>query len=112
MGNPALRVVVDGFGLTNASAFRGIGTYLRGLLDGMREVEGLDAVVLATRGEVVPEPLTWAPMRRVAPGRWALAEHDLRLPRDLVRLRAHVVHSPAQEPPRRCERPWVQTLHG
>ena len=105
------RIVVDGRGLADASAFRGIGTYLRGLLPPLAKEPGIDVTVLAPASTPVPPGAELRPVRRRAPGRFATAEHDLRLPGDLRRAAGDVVHSPALDPPRRCDRPWVQTLH-
>jgi alpha-1,3-rhamnosyl/mannosyltransferase len=40
-----------------------------------------------------------------------LREHDLLLPRDIRRVPGDVFLGPGLDPPRRCDRPWVQTLH-
>lgn len=92
-----VRVALDARALTDASAYRGIGTYVRNLL-----------VALADRPDVAVTPVV--PRRRVAPPRWATLEHHLRLPGELARTPADVNHSPALDPPRRSTRPWVQTI--
>ena len=66
---------------------------------------------LVTPGTEVPGGVTGATMHRRAPGRWAAAEHDVRLPFDLARQRGDVVHAPGHEAPRRCRSPWTFTLH-
>lgn len=106
------RVVIDGGALSDASAFRGIGRYLRGLLAGLAGRSDLEVVVLAQRKTSLPPGIERRTMHRYAPGRFAAREHELLLPLDLAVLRGDVVHSPAQDPPWRCARPWVQTLHG
>lgn len=106
------RVVIDGGALADASAFRGIGRYLRGLLDGLSRREDIEAVVLCQRRVPLPDGVERRSAYRFAPGRFARREHDLLLPFDLARVAGDVVHSPAQDPPWLCRRPWVQTLHG
>ncbi|MFN2538852.1 MAG: glycosyltransferase family 4 protein [Mycobacteriales bacterium] len=107
-----LHVAIDGYALGDSSSFRGIGTYLRGLLSGLTEVDDVSVTVLATQRSTVPPGLAWKRIRRHAPSRWAMAEHDNRLRLDLSRVRHDVLHSPAQEPPKSSGRPWIQTLHG
>src|SRR5258708_28118260 len=50
-------------------------------------------------------------MARRAPGRFRRIEHSLLLPFDIRRARPDVFHSPALQPPSRCDVPWIQTLH-
>jgi glycosyltransferase involved in cell wall biosynthesis len=50
------------------------------------------------------------PVSRVAPDRWATAEHRWRVARELARAPADVSHSPALDPLRRSPRPWVQSV--
>jgi glycosyltransferase involved in cell wall biosynthesis len=92
-----VRVALDARALTDASAYRGIGTYVRNLV-----------AALADRSDISVTPVV--PRRRVAPPRWATLEHHLRLPGELARTAADVNHSPALDPPRRSSRPWVQTV--
>jgi glycosyltransferase involved in cell wall biosynthesis len=108
-------VLVDGWHLAGSSAQRGIGTYLRGVLPLLARTDDIDVVALADRATELPSGVRRRPIRRVAPSRFAQREHDLRLPWDLARAaqveRADVVFSPADNPPRRSPRPWVQMLH-
>jgi len=106
------RVVIDGGGLSDASSFRGIGRYLRGLVSGLADQDGVEVLVLADPEVHLPPGIKRRKVRSHAPGRFALWEHELRLPLDLALTRGDVVHSPAQDPPWRCHPPWVQTLHG
>ena len=92
-----IRVALDARALTDASAYRGIGTYVRNLV-----------AALADRADVAVTPVF--PRHRVAPPRWATLEHHLRLPGQLARTPADVNHSPALDPVRRSTRPWVQTI--
>lgn len=110
MAVPA-RVVVDGRALTDSSAFRGIGTYLRNVLAGLASTSGIELAVICTSGAELPEGARRIRTVRAAPGRWRTVEHELLLPLDLARSRADVVLAPAMDAPRRCRSPWVQTLH-
>jgi glycosyltransferase involved in cell wall biosynthesis len=105
------RVLIDGRALSDDSAFRGIGSYVRGVLDALGRQPGLEVAVLATPGTELPANVTSVPIRRRAPGRFRYQEHELLLPHDLRRWRADVVHSPSLHPPRRSPAPLVQTLH-
>ena len=106
-----LNVLLDGKALTDASSFRGIGGYVRSLVDGLSRSEEVSLSVLATADAEVPEGVRRIAVRPLAPARYRRAEHDLRLPGYLRRADADVFHSPALDPPRRSPRPWVQTLH-
>jgi glycosyltransferase involved in cell wall biosynthesis len=106
-----VRIVVDGRALTDASAYRGIGTYLRNIVAGLAAEPDVAVSVLSTRADAVPDGASTCGVARHAPGRFAVVEHDLLLPWDLRRCAGDVVHSPAMDPPRRSSRPWVQTLH-
>jgi glycosyltransferase involved in cell wall biosynthesis len=104
-------IVVDGRRLGEGSAYRGIGTYLRNLLGALADVDDLDVQVLATPASALPAGVARVPIRRMARGRFLTLEHDLRLPADLRRSGGSVFHSPALDPPRRSQLPWVQTVH-
>jgi alpha-1,3-rhamnosyl/mannosyltransferase len=97
VSGPAVRVALDARALTDASAFRGIGTYVRNLLAALNDIPEVAVAAVV-------------PRHRLAPPRWATLEHHLRLPRELSRTPAAVNHSPALDPPRRSTRPWVQTI--
>jgi alpha-1,3-rhamnosyl/mannosyltransferase len=108
-------VLVDTWHLSGHSANRGIGTYLRGILPLLGHDPELDLLALTTDARTVPPGTRSRRIRRWAPGRFAQREHELRLPIDLA-LAARtgdvdVVFSPADDPPARCRRPWVQMLH-
>jgi glycosyltransferase involved in cell wall biosynthesis len=104
-------VLVDGKALADDSAFSGVGTYVRSLVQGMASRPDVDLGVLAPPAAELPDDVRRAPVRRLAPRRWALREHDLLLPRDIRGAPGEVFHSPGLDPPRQCDRPWVQTLH-
>jgi len=120
----ALSVTIDGRSLTDASAYRGLGTYVRQLLAGLVEVPDLDLSVLAEPAGPLPAGATRIPLTHRAPDRWATAEHQFLLSRRLAELTrragrvgaggvggvARVFHSPALDPPRRVRLPWVQTV--
>jgi glycosyltransferase involved in cell wall biosynthesis len=111
----ATTVLVDAWHLGGASANRGIGTYLRGVLPAIARNESIDVVALAPAGVTLPAGARGRTVSRWAPARYAQLEHELRLSRDLARAAreedADVVLSPADDPPRRSPRPWVQMVH-
>jgi glycosyltransferase involved in cell wall biosynthesis len=108
-------VLVDAWHLGGYSANRGIGTYLRNVLPRLVADHGLRVDALATASTALPTGVGRRTIRRVAPDRFAQREHDLLLPLSLrlatLRRRADVVFSPADNPPARSPRPWVQMLH-
>lgn len=106
-----LELLVDASGLGDASAYRGIGTYVRHLLAGLGRAAGVSVTALARAGSALPEGVQRSTVVRVAPGQWRTREHELLLPFDVRRARAQVFHSPALDPPVRSGTPWVQTLH-
>jgi glycosyltransferase involved in cell wall biosynthesis len=106
-----VRVLVDGRPLGGAGAYRGFGRYLRGVLGPLSTRPDLEIATLVEPGVDLPDGITALPVHRRAPGRFADIEHDLRLPFDIRRHASDVFHSPGNDAPRRCERPWVQTLH-
>jgi glycosyltransferase involved in cell wall biosynthesis len=105
-----LTVAVDGRALGDASAQRGLGTYLRMLLEGLGRHPEVEARVLVSDAAVVPEGVVRRPSPRRAPARWSTLEHHLRLPGELARLGCDLVHSPALDPPAFVRGPWVQTV--
>ncbi len=119
----ALSVTIDGRALTDASSYRGLGTYVRQLLAGLAAVPDLDLSVMAEPATVLPPGAALIRLASRAPDRWATAEHQFLLSRRLARLRRRaaaagagthpgrpVFHSPALDPPRRVGLPWVQTI--
>jgi glycosyltransferase involved in cell wall biosynthesis len=103
--------LIDGYALSNASANRGIGTFLKQLLAGLGADPALSVEALAERDARLPEGVTRATIHRPTAQRFRSLTHDLLLPLDLRRSGCDVFHSPAQHPPRRSPVPWVQTLH-
>jgi glycosyltransferase involved in cell wall biosynthesis len=110
-----ITVLVDAWHLGGSSSNRGIGTYLRGVLPLLAAAPEFDVVGLAEAGAALPAGVRHRGIARRAPSRWARREHDLLLPLDLARAaraeHADVVLSPADDPPWRSPRPWVQMLH-
>jgi glycosyltransferase involved in cell wall biosynthesis len=104
-------VLIDGFALSDGSALRGIGTYLKRIVGGLGARPELSVKVLADSRIPLPEGVIAAPMNWYGPVRYRALEHDLRLPRQLHRHTSDIFLSPAQHPPRRSPVPWVQTLH-
>jgi glycosyltransferase involved in cell wall biosynthesis len=103
--------MLDGRALYDWNRFRGIGVYLRGLTQELGRMPGLTVSALVKPGTALPAGVSPRLTVRVAPGRFAAQEHEVLLPLDLLRGGFDVFHSPSQEPPRNCHRPWVQTLH-
>jgi glycosyltransferase involved in cell wall biosynthesis len=105
------RIAIDGSALHDGSQFRGIGTYLRRLIEGLASYDDLTPVVLAKADTPLPVTADRVRIRRAFPARWHALEDDLRSARDVRRASAALLHSPAQSPPRHSPLPWVQTLH-
>jgi glycosyltransferase involved in cell wall biosynthesis len=106
------RVLLDGRPLFDGhSRHRGIGVFVRSLLEGLVRVPGLSVATLVTPGTEVPPGVRAVPVHRTDHQRIERFEHALRLSFEIPRSRPDVFHSPALEPPLRCGRPWVQTLH-
>jgi glycosyltransferase involved in cell wall biosynthesis len=104
-------LLIDAASLGDASAFRGIGTYVRRLLAGLALDERFSVSALVTDGTEVPAGVAPVRVGRLVPPRFRPIEHDLRLPGEIRRERPDVFHSPALDPPRRSSAPWVSTLH-
>lgn len=104
-------VLVDGYGLLDASEQRGIGTYLRRIIGGLAAQGDLEVGVFAAAQTKLPNNVERVQVGYWGPARVRDLEHDLRLSRWVDRRRPDVFHSPAQHPPRRCSVPWIQTLH-
>ena len=104
-------ILIDGYALSDGSQLRGIGTYLKRIIEGLAARPGTSVAVLADPRAPLPEGVGRIECRPRAPSRARQLEHDLRLPRRLREADADVFHSPAQEPPTRSPIPWVQTIH-
>src|SRR5438270_12072602 len=80
-------IVVDARRLGEGSAFRGIGTYVRNLLAGLAEIDGLEAHALVTPGTVLPPGVPPILPRRRAAGRSVTRHPDVRPASDLRQSR-------------------------
>lgn len=111
MASQAIDLVVDATPLSDDSAYRGIGTYVRHLLAGLAHRSEFNLTALCQPRTPLPASVNRLSVHRRAPDRWRRREHELLLPFDLLRSRGAVFHSPALDPPWRSRSPWVQTLH-
>lgn len=111
----AVRVLVDATPLHDDSAYRGIGTYLRGLLGALAERADVELAALVARDVPLPDGVVPVRVHRHAPGRLTRAEHAALLPlnvrRAAARSRFDVVHCPGLIGPGRVPLPVVQTVH-
>ena len=103
--------MIDGHALSDGSQVRGVGTYLKRIIEGLDRRPGISLSVIAAPDAPLPTGVDRIAERLRAPRRARRLEHELLLPRRLAQADAEVFHSPAQEPPRRSPVPWVQTLH-
>ena len=110
------RIVIDARPLQDDHAVRGIGSYVRGLVVGLREL-GFDhrAALLFDAGRPVPplpkgEWLAYAVRRRYR-GRLGLLEEARAMGGDLRRLRPALYHATTLALPGRSPVPLVVTLH-
>lgn len=106
-------VLLDATPLAGAAAYRGVGTYVRQLASALAREPDLRVLALDP-GVELPAGVTSVPIRRRAPGRLQATEQELRLPIDLrraARAEIDVFHSTGIDAPRRCPRPFVQTLY-
>ncbi|MEA2646350.1 MAG: hypothetical protein QOE92_1433 [Chloroflexota bacterium] len=109
---PVTEVLLDGVALCDASRFRGIGTYLASLLPAMARLDGLALSVLAPCAADLPAGVAHVSNRRLLLNRrFARREHRLRLGGEIRRHARGAFHSPGQDPPPACDRPWLQTIH-
>ncbi|MDQ2648016.1 MAG: glycosyltransferase family 4 protein [Actinomycetota bacterium] len=106
-------VLIDARELSGESSASGVGTVIRGLLEGLARRDDIDVRAIATPDLRLPEGIAPVPVRRFATsgGRRAVVEHEVLLPFDLRRDDADVFHNPLFHPPWRVDRPWVQTLY-
>jgi glycosyltransferase involved in cell wall biosynthesis len=112
-----LSLLIDGRSLGGAGARRGLGTYTRELVSGLASIDEADLAVLAPSSTSLPKGVRHVVLDERGPDRWATAEHQLRLASALRRHRPRgrgaerfVFHAAGQDPPRRVEGPWVQTV--
>lgn len=103
--------MIDGYALSDGSHRRGVGTYLKRIIAGAGARSDLSVAVIADGSVSLPDGVERIMAQGRVPRRFRDLEHDILLPRRLNRVQADVLHSPAQQPPRRSSVPWVQTLH-
>lgn len=103
-------VLLDAVALSGAGGDRGVGTYINQLLANLASRGDIEVRVLCRPGTVIPAGVERVEVRRARPGRFQFAEHDLRLPIELLRHPSDVFHGPAATPPVACRRPWVETI--
>jgi glycosyltransferase involved in cell wall biosynthesis len=109
----SIAVLVDATSLLDpGSSLRGFGRYVRAVLDSVPGQGGISMSALAPGDIEGPADMPRVHVhRRARGGRWVFWEHVTRLGVDVARARPDVFHSPINEPPLICTRPWVQTLH-
>jgi glycosyltransferase involved in cell wall biosynthesis len=110
------RVLVDARPLQGGDALRGIGTYVRGLILGLRE-EGFDgrtALLFDAARPIPPVPagdFVAHTVRRRYSGRAGLVEEAVAMRADLARFRPALYHSTTLALPGRSPVPVVATVH-
>jgi glycosyltransferase involved in cell wall biosynthesis len=110
-GDSALSLGIDAYSLSEGSELRGIGTFLREIIAGLAAEPTFELTALATRAAQLPVGVQRLAMGPPGHPRVRAMRHDLRLPRLIRRSHVDVFYSPALSPPRRCNVPWLQTLH-
>ena len=110
------RVLVDARALQKADAQRGIGSYVRGLIFGLRE-EGYDRRMALLFDAGLPVPPVPAgefvayTVRRRYRGRPGRVEEAVAMGADLARIRPAVYHATTLDQPARSPVPLVATVH-
>lgn len=104
-------VALDGYGLEDGSRGRGIGTYIRHLLDELSARNDLELSLIGGLVADAPPGVGRIAVGGVMPTRWQAAERRWRLGSAISRSGAALFHSTGQVPPRRSPIRWVQTLH-
>jgi glycosyltransferase involved in cell wall biosynthesis len=113
---PDSRVLVDARALQGPDALRGIGSYVRGLITGIRE-EGFDRSTALLFDAGLPLPPLPAgdfvahTVRRRYRDRLGRIEDAVAMERDLARLRPAVYHATTLALPSRSPVPLVATVH-
>ncbi|HXM55796.1 MAG TPA: glycosyltransferase family 1 protein [Candidatus Dormibacteraeota bacterium] len=113
---PGSRVLLDARALQGADAQRGIGSYVRGLILGLRE-EGFDvctALLFEAGADVPPVPagdFVAYTVRRRYNGRLGRVEEAMAMPGDLRRIGPAVYHATTLALPSASPVPLVATVH-
>jgi O-antigen biosynthesis alpha-1,3-rhamnosyltransferase len=103
-------LLIDGRPLSRPWTSTGSATYLRGLLPALVAEGGLTLQALVDDEGDAPPGVTPVRAARRLPESLRYYEQLVRLPADVRGAAPDVFHSPATDPPRRCDVPWVQTL--
>jgi glycosyltransferase involved in cell wall biosynthesis len=113
---PANRVLVDARALQGPDALRGIGSYVRGLILGLRE-EGFDSSTALLFDDGLPLPpipvgdfVAYTVHRRYR-GRLGRIEDAVAMERDLARFKPALYHATTLALPSRSPVPLVATVH-
>ncbi len=93
-----MRVAIDAHSLADTSAFRGIGTYVRELINGLASSADVCVLALAEASVSLPAGIERVRIRRARLNRLSGLEHHVRLPVDLLRVRCDVMHSLGARP--------------
>jgi glycosyltransferase involved in cell wall biosynthesis len=114
--DPSGRILVDARALQRPDAQRGIGSYVRGLVSGLREVgyDGRTALLFDGALPLPPVPegdfVAYAVRRRYR-GRPGRVEEAVAMGADLARIRPAVYHATTLDLPARSPVPLVVTVH-
>lgn len=105
-------VWLDATQLTGQSAWSGIGTYVKALLQGLAARSDVEIQALCTPDAALPPGIGRRRVtRRTREGRRAVIEHEVRRSFELMTRQGAVFHNPNPHPPLLCSGPWVQTLY-
>ena len=112
-GSEPKLVLLDGRPLQGPDAHRGVGTYVRGLLQGLEEIGwGSRLALLVDAGLPVPKTgLPTYPLRKRYRGRLSNLEDALALRFALEQIRPALYHATSLSLPGRAPCPVVATLH-
>ena len=110
-----LQVTVDAIALTDASAYRGMGTYVRQLVRSLALRDDVHLTAITDDASVLPAGIRSVTVRRAWMRRWQRAGHDCALPlalrRAAIGTSTDVVLAPAHVPPWHSPAPYVATIH-
>jgi glycosyltransferase involved in cell wall biosynthesis len=114
--DPGGRILVDARALQGADAQRGIGSYVRGLISGLREEGYDDRTALLFDGALPVPPVPdgdfiACTVRRRYRGRPGRVEEAAAIGADLARIRPALYHATTLDLPARSPVPLVATVH-
>ena len=105
-------VWLDATQLSGQSAWSGIGTYVRELVQRLGGRPDIALSALATDDVELPDGVAQRTVtRRAREGRRAVIEHETRRTFELMARHGAVFHNPNPHAPVVCTAPWVQSLH-